>query len=309
MLSDIFQDSESRGGRILLVEDNPGDAAFLQAVLGSDDASALEVCHCTRLDQAIQRLHDEVFDLVILDLGLPDSQHLETLRNVQDACGTVPVFVLTGTEDMSLSKEAIRNGAQECLGKSHISGSILYRIVCNAIERYRILSSTLHRAHTDELTGLYNRRGLLAASTTLGKSIGRLGLTGTLLYIDLDGLKLINDRLGHDAGDAAIRETATLLREVFRDSDVLCRLGGDEFVVLAIGTDQRNTQKILDRIESAVDRRNRMAGKTYHLSMSIGAVDIALEYPISLDVALEEADRRMYERKSSKHRKTTSTIR
>jgi two-component system, cell cycle response regulator len=282
----------SEMGRILLVEDNAGDAVYLTAVLEQNVGLRLEVLHCTRLDVSIQHLNDEIFDLVILDLGLPDSQHLDTLRRMLVACGNIPVFILTGSEDMELSKEAIRIGAQECLSKSNISGSFLFRIVCNAIERFRMLLSDPKRIHTDAMTGLLNRFGLLTASTVFCESIGTLGLQGRLLYADIEGLKSINDRLGHDQGDLAIRETATLLRKVFCESDLLCRLGRDKFVVLAFGKEGQPIDPLW-KIQSALDGRNTQKGHGYPLSIRFASVDIRNDQPFVLNSMIQKAEEQM----------------
>ncbi len=288
--------------RILLVEDNQGDAELVRAILEHNDMIRVEVVHCARLDEAVTKLHDEEWQLVMLDLGLPDSQGLETLSRIQLAAKLVPVVVFTGQEDLELSKRAIRLGAQECLCKSHISGAMLMRTIGNAVVRQQILAATTARSLTDELTGLYNRRGLLACSASLIKAACRLRTPMILLYGDLDGLKSINDTLGHAAGDHSIREAAAALRATFRDSDVLSRLGGDEFAVLAVGTSGDNCDLLCERVQAAFQQFNEQPNRKYRLSISLGGVELDPTQPVPLESLLREADCRMYAQKRANQR-------
>jgi two-component system, cell cycle response regulator len=289
--------------RVLLVEDNAGDAEIVRMLLEYNEMTPMEVVHCTRLSKAISLLHDQSFHIIMLDLGLPDSQHLDTLKQIQLAARMVPIVVLTGQDDLELSKQSIRMGAQECLSKGQISGGILVRMISNAIERHIILTEVTDRAITDELTGLYNRRGLRNVAQSFYKATCRLGVQCVLLYADLDGLKSINDTLGHDVGDKAICETANLLRGVFRDSDILCRLGGDEFAVLAFGAGEDNCDLLVSRIENAVMAINQQSDRLYRLSISVGAVEIDPKVPFSLEQLLLDADGYMYNKKRSNPRR------
>jgi DNA-binding NarL/FixJ family response regulator len=121
--------------RILLVEDNRGDAELIRVVLERNIPRTVEVVQCCRLNEAIQRLENEPFLAVVLDLGLPDSTGLKTLERVLEAAGIVPVVVLTGREDLNLSQAAIQLGAEECLCKNRVSGESLVRTIASCIER------------------------------------------------------------------------------------------------------------------------------------------------------------------------------
>ena len=121
-------------------------------------------------------------------------------------------------------------------------------------------------------------------------------------FIDMDGMKAINDRFGHAVGDEALKDTAAVLRASFRDSDVLARVGGDEFVVLTIGADDHAMERILERLFAAVAKANREAQRPYALSLSLGVVACDVESGATLDQMIEEADRRMYQAKGEKRR-------
>jgi DNA-binding response OmpR family regulator len=119
----------------LLVEDDPADARLIREMLKEVPAGTFQIEHVTRLDAARERLRQEPFDVVLLDLGLPDSQGLETLTRAQTANGGVPIVVLTGRDDEAFAMEAMRAGAQDYLVKGRFNGDLLLRSIRYAVER------------------------------------------------------------------------------------------------------------------------------------------------------------------------------
>lgn len=163
-------------------------------------------------------------------------------------------------------------------------------------------------AITDELTGLHNRRGFLSLAEHQLKVAVR-SRRGLLLYFaDLDGLKWINDTLGHEEGDQALMEAAAVLKETFRASDILARLGGDEYAVLALETSREHSTIFTARLQSLVDAKNREAGRKYRLSISVGESYYDSETPCLLDELISAADKRMYESKQDKKRRLAQGV-
>ncbi|MBN2085231.1 MAG: diguanylate cyclase [Anaerolineales bacterium] len=152
----------------------------------------------------------------------------------------------------------------------------------------------------DELTGLNNRRGFTMLADQLIRVALRMKLDALLFYLDLDGLKWINDNLGHAAGDRALVETGELLKKSFRSADILARLGGDEFVVLAIESAENSDPTMLARLEERLQSQNARPGRDYELSLSIGTARFEWEKPSSIESLMDEADKRMYQRKQIK---------
>ena len=151
----------------------------------------------------------------------------------------------------------------------------------------------------DELTGLYNRRGLLALAEHTIESAVKLRVGFGVLFIDIDGLKAINDAHGHAAGDQALREAAALLRATCRKTDVLARLGGDEFAVLLIGREEADVSErgaaiAMARLNHAFERHAAAVKRPYTLSASIGASHFDPADPSPLELLLERADHEMY---------------
>jgi diguanylate cyclase (GGDEF)-like protein/PAS domain S-box-containing protein len=169
-----------------------------------------------------------------------------------------------------------------------------------AVHRTRTENELRELSLVDELTKLYNRRGFMTLSEQQLKVAHRTKKEMSLFYADLDDLKKINDRFGHDEGDAALFEAADLIRDVFRDSDIMARLGGDEFVVLAIDIAEGRAASLARRLREKIAARNARPGQEYSLSFSLGIARYSPDEPCTLAELLTQADRKMYQDKSSK---------
>ena len=149
-------------------------------------------------------------------------------------------------------------------------------------------------AREDELTKLRNRRGFVADAAQALAIADRDSVPVSIVFLDLDGLKCVNDTHGHDAGDEALRRLAGALEAATRDSDVTARLGGDEFVALLYGTAARDAEAIVQRVADAFHHDEAIP----RVQFSYGIVERPSGSPTSLDHYLHEADQRMYERKA-----------
>jgi diguanylate cyclase (GGDEF)-like protein len=145
---------------------------------------------------------------------------------------------------------------------------------------------------TDVLTGLYNRRGFFAHAEQVFKLAQRKRARSAVIFADVDGLKRVNDELGHDAGDGLIRDAAAVFLESFRDADVVARLGGDEFVAYAL--DDGQPQVILSRLSANLHAFNLMQERPYRVSISAGIVQCDPASEQNLLNYIARADRQMY---------------
>jgi len=186
----------------------------------------------------------------------------------------------------------IRNEAGEIIEIVHVSKDIT--------ERRKMEEDLRTLSLTDELSGLYNRRGFFASAEQLQKIAKREKKGLFMLYVDLDGLKEINDTYGHQDGDKALREIADILKETYRESDIIARLGGDEFAVFPIGTEGDDIEEITSRMQENIDRCNEESTRGYKLSMSWGVAYFDPAKPLPIDAMLNAADKAMYEQKQSK---------
>ncbi len=167
-------------------------------------------------------------------------------------------------------------------------------------ERKRMEEKFLALSVTDQLTGLYNRRGFLFHAEQKLKLSERNKSKLLLFFADLDLLKWINDSLGHEEGDKALIESANILKETFSTSDIIARLGGDEFAILAIDIDGVNPEVFTARLQRLIDIWNNQENRKYKLSISIGGAYYDPEKPSSIDDLIARANKMIYEQKQNK---------
>jgi diguanylate cyclase (GGDEF)-like protein len=218
--------------RILLVEDNPGDARLVDEMLREPDPTRFTVTRVDRVGKAVRRLASERFDAILLDLDLPDARGLEALPPVVKAAPGVPIVVLSGAYNEASAVEAVQNGAQDYLIKGKSSGELVSRAILYAIQRKQSERYVTHLANHDGLTGLPNRRLFL---DRLGQAVARTRRHRqrlAVLFVDLDHLKTINDTLGHAVGDLLLKCVGDRLKACMRESDTVARLAGDEFTLI-----------------------------------------------------------------------------
>jgi diguanylate cyclase (GGDEF)-like protein/PAS domain S-box-containing protein len=191
-----------------------------------------------------------------------------------------------------ISVALIRNAKGEPTGFRGIARDITERKQLE--EKLRVISIT------DELTGLYNRRGFIAFSEQHRKIAVRTRQAMLLFFADLDKLKEINDTFGHQEGDRALVEVAEILKSAFRESDVIGRIGGDEFAVLVTNATAAAGGLLAARVQEILDRRNQGQSRGYPLGLSKGVAPYDPDHPCSLDELMSRADERMYRQKKNK---------
>jgi two-component system, cell cycle response regulator len=238
----------------------------------------------------------------LLDLSLPDSQGLDTFLRLHTQAPNVPVVILAGVKDEALGRIAVREGAQDYVVKGQVSGRQLARTISYAVTRQSLQAEFRAQSLLDDLTGLYNRRGFLTLAEQHWKLAYRTNRAFLLIYADMDGLKKINDHFGHRVGDAALRQAAKIIRQTFRDSDVLARLGGDEFVILVTEAPPDGGEALTTRLQRSFKNYNRRETTSFELSFSIGAAAFDPAEPVALEALLGSADQAMCANRLSKRK-------
>jgi two-component system cell cycle response regulator len=290
---------------ILLVEDNVGDSWLIQQLVAEVKDPAIQVEVAEQLAAGLSRLDVESFQAVLLDLSLPDSQGLDTFLQVRAHAPDVPIVILTGLADEALGRIAVREGAQDYLVKGQVDSARLVRALTYAITRQKLQTEFRVQSLQDDLTGLYNRRGFLTLAEQHWKLAYRTNRPFLLIFGDMDGLKKINDTLGHRLGDAALRQTAKILQQTFREADIVARLGGDEFIVLVTEAPLDRGQGLLARLQRNIKNYNRREAGTFTLSLSVGAAYFDPAEPLGLDELISSADTAMYAQKVSRPKEVT----
>ncbi len=207
-------------------------------------------------------------------------------------------------KDLPLATKLGREIAVECVLNIHDveSKKVVQCNIHDVTERKRLEERLQNMSLVDDLTGLYNRRGFFALSEQQLKIAERTKQKALIFFVDLDSMKQINDALGHQEGDNALIEVASVLKETFRKSDIIGRLGGDEFAVLAIDATHETENVLIKRLQGALEAINQLKPRKYTLSLSTGVARYDPDSPSSLDDLIARADGLMYETKRTKQR-------
>ena len=249
-----LETGEAREGRILVVDDSALVRAMVSALLrkvgyivreAEDGAKAIEI------------LAHEAFDVVITDLRMPEKHGFEVLENVRRRCLHTEVIILTGThaQDVNCAVRALRLGAHDFLTKPPAGPHEVIVTVDRAIEKKRLKEANLRLlremeglSRTDALTGVWNRR---AFEETLRRELlrsSRHQLPLSLILIDIDHFKRINDTYGHRVGDEVLKWFGLHASRVLREGDTIHRYGGEEFAVILPHTGPSGALTVAKRI-------------------------------------------------------------
>jgi diguanylate cyclase (GGDEF)-like protein len=285
--------------KLLLVEDNQADVDFLAASLRRQRASDVEMVNVQSLVSATERLGNEKFDIVLLDLHLPDASGLECIDAIQAIDNEIPIVVLSGQDDEEFAVSILNKGAQDYLVKWEGQGRTILRSVRYAIERKRSELRLNYMAQFDALTGIPNRQYFNDQLTRATARARRDGRKVTLLFLDLDGFKVVNDTLGHDAGDRLLKEVASRIQRSVRTGDVIARLGGDEFAVLLEGLNgPLEVETMANSLLDLISQPYHIADRQLDITTSIGIT----MYPndsADTQMLLKNADIAMYQAKEN----------
>ncbi len=291
-------EGETTKPTVLLVEDNPADADLaidqLREEYGED-----QVVHLSRLEAAIEWVHNTPVNAILTDLSLPDARGFDAVTRLCAAAPGIPVLVLSGLEDEDLGQLVIQLGAQDYLVKGNIGGQHLLRALRHAMERKRGEQRLLQLAQHDPLTGLVNRAAFHDRVTVACNRARRGEHRFGVMFIDLDRFKEVNDTLGHEAGDALLQEVGHRVEAAVREYDTAARLGGDEFAVLVEEVESESRVAELGRrILDAFAHPFRHEGRDIAITGSIGIASYP-EAGRSAALLLRAADEAMYLAKQS----------
>ena len=298
----------SKEVRILIVDDEEDMCEVLGEVLrenGYMTDTTLTV------SEAVKKMKGVRYNLMITDIKLPDKSGIELLELVEKISPGTVVIILTAFPETETAIKALNHGAFSYLTKPS-SNKELLSVVDRALgkqyfflkriqllERLRRKSEKFQKlSFTDKLTGLYNRTYLEEILTREEMRFQRYKRAVAILMVDINNLKLINDHFGHSRGDMIIKETAKLLQNTCRSSDIVARYGGDEFIILLPETTEEGAYYLLNSLRKAVrewNLSNRHQGLTLNLAFGFACT----QNGSSLIDVLNEADANMYRDKMS----------
>lgn len=275
--------------KILIVDDNAEVLEKTRALLTEVGYSVLA---CYSGEDALKLLDEEHVDLVLLDINMPALNGYEVCLRIRQkfALDDLPIIFLTSREDSDSITKGFRSGASDFVTKNSLSDILLARVNVQ-IRLARTLRYLRDISLTDDLTGAYNRRHAMFSLREWFSRSKRYGTPFSMIYFDLNGLKGINDKYGHQAGDLLLRSVVNACKNLLRESDLLFRMGGDEFMVLCPDTDKKGAFICAERMQGAVGDVTIVDRK---VSFAYGVAHSNEDYK-DMDEMLHSADASMYE--------------
>jgi diguanylate cyclase (GGDEF)-like protein len=288
---------------ILLIDDDEDDYLILREYLTELDDYAKYSLDWEQTYQAgLIQIQRGIHDIYLVDHYLGAFSGLNLLQEVVQAGSQAPVIMITGQSDPQIDLASLRAGAMDYLVKGQIDGQLLERSIRYALERNRLLIKIRDLAVRDALTGMFNRRELHRfLDYELIKS-RRYNHSFSILMMDIDHFKEINDKFGHRTGDEILKRVAQVLLSNTRGCDLASRYGGDEFILVLPETPASQAwfgaeriRKVLEVLSSEVINQDGLTEKI-DISISIGVA----EYPVDADSAaalIDLADQALYQAK------------
>ena len=268
--------------RVLHLEDNPLDVELVKELL-RDSGLTCELTAVGTRAEYLNCLRQRQWDVILSDFALPSFDGWSALEAARRICSTTPFIFVTGTMGEHYAVESLKNGATDYVLKQNLIrlGSSVRRALKEADETLRRLdveakllkSQEQHRflAYHDALTGLPNRAFLLERLSEVLSEAARHGEKAGLLFIDLDHFKMVNDSLGHAAGDMVLKSIALRLLKTARKEDIVSRLGGDEYVIVLRNIkDCDDAGMAADRVRSIVAEEQSISHLRLVNTCSIG---------------------------------------
>jgi two-component system cell cycle response regulator len=299
---------------VLIVEDNPADAKLIKSLLGSL-ACSLVMVHSG--EEAVSICNNHRIDIIILDMLLPGVDGYEVVKQIKSSASTqsIQIIVVTSLQDIESKIKGYEFGVDDYLVKPINFNEFRARVnslIKKKAYHDKLMSSceaAIQAAITDKLTGAYNRGYLQHYLKNELMKSDRHHHPVSLLMIDIDDLKIVNDTYGHLAGDRLLKEIASELRKCIREIDVLARYGGDEFTIILTHTSKENAAPIADRIRRVIEN---LAVAVTDQAVVTASVSIGVaEYVPSVDtpdILIQRADQALYTAKSDGKNTVASSV-
>ena len=264
--------------KILVCDDDPADRKLVRTYLQritDREIVLLEAGHTEEIQNALDKGR---IDLVLMDNQMPGKSGMEWLTEIAKK-QLAPVVMLTGSGTEEIVAQAFQEGAIGYLPKGSLSQEKLKNTIDVALDKWTRLQQAMadkgkleQLATLDSLTGLYNRRAILGKLRELVNLANRYKEDFSLIMLDIDYFKKVNDRYGHLTGDEVLEKIATLIRRNIRDTDIVGRYGGDEFIIILPQTNLSSVWVVAERLRSIIENSEMKdsAGNMFAITVSQG---------------------------------------
>ena len=294
---------EAEHGSILYVEDDLAMSQYLTQVMRN---AGFDVVHCTSAEEAFKLFGQQSFDLVATDFVLAGRNSgislVRKIRNLGGEQAQIPVLVMSGTEDTATRVGILESGASDYVAKPVLVEELVARLrnlvrMKKLFERVERQRKELQKiAMTDQLTGLYNRHSLSDMAPKYLSEACRHGTPLSLIVVDVDHFKKVNDNYGHSTGDVVLVEIGKLLKASCRNEDFAARFGGEEFVLLFPHCSLDDAATKAEQIRENLDN---LKPEGLSITASFGVSSLSLEKLCTFDELFNDADKAVYEAKEA----------
>lgn len=286
---------------VLAVDDNPADLLLLQRNLTKVTAFTVRYEGVGTLAEAQARLHDGAkYDVVFMDYRLGEEDGVEGIRSLRDSGHLIPLILMTGQGSERVAAQSRRVGASDYLSKDDMTPALLQEcldFVLGEYRRERRDSRAIKDALTDGLTGLFVKDYLSRRATEEFARAGRYETPLSVVMLDLDHFKQVNDTHGHLAGDEVLRRCAEVIRVTLRETDIAGRFGGEEFCVVLPQCAREDAAAIAERVRTGIENlRIDYNGSIIPVTTSAGVAALDESMP-SVETLIAAADRALYQAK------------
>lgn len=287
---------------ILIVDDIADNRQLLRFDLEDDQHTVIEAADGYA---CLEKVEASPPDLILLDMMMPGLSGLEVLQRLKTAPSTsnIPVIMVSANDTDDSIISTLDVGAHDYVSKPVIYPVLAARIrsalrLKAAQEELSQANSALQQlASTDTLTGLYNRRHFINLAAAEISRARRYNRPVSLMMIDADHFKNINDTYGHAVGDQALIHIASTCTQLCRESDIIGRIGGEEFLICCPDTDLSGACELAERIKQTIPKRNDCTSKLPVFTLSIGVSQY--RHGDTLDEFMATADAQLYRAKNS----------
>ncbi len=303
--------------KVLLVEDDPVQASATKEILKK---VGYEVIWAEDGINAIKAVKTDKPDIILLDVILPGMDGYEVCRwlKLEESTKGIPVIMLTIKKELSDKISGLHIGADDYLPKPYneleLNARIYASLRTKALQdelrlKNKQMEDLLHKVNymaiTDALTGLYNRRRFHDVLTSEFERSKRYATPFSVVMLDIDHFKKVNDTFGHSIGDGVLREVSSILKGSIREIDTAARFGGEEFMVILPSTDKNNALIVAERMRVAIERY-RFEGLDWSVTVSIGIAGMPDATADTEDMLIRCADFALYRAKQGGRNRTVS---
>ncbi len=282
---------------ILIVDDTISNLDILMELLDEYD-----LIDATNGKDALEILSTEHIDLILLDIMMPEMDGYEVCSRIksQDDTKNIPIIFITAKTDEESISKAYDVGGSDYIRKPFFPKELFARIK-KELRLEEVISELKYLSVIDPLTKLYNRRFFIDSSKTVLELAKRERTPLSLMMIDIDKFKNVNDTYGHQVGDEVLKLLAKIMKSRQRKSDMSCRYGGEEFVVLLPNTSIEEAESVAEELRESVEQSHFELSmkESVKFTISIGLSTVQLENEGSIEKVLKRADDALYEAKES----------